>query len=73
MPTSGLGQCDWEKKKVSPLTMMCPTTARRRPIFDPKQKVADVCPWSVKSGIRKGESTYYDVYLPYDGLTSADF
>ena len=25
-----------------------PTMARRRPIFYPKQKIADVCPWSVR-------------------------
>ena len=45
-----------------------PMTARPQLIFDPRQKVADVCPWWVS--VRVSPLT---MKCTYDGQTSADF
>ena len=52
LPTSGCGRSEWEireweKNRWVHLIWHVPMTARRRPIFDRRQKVADVWPWSI--------------------------
>ena len=48
-----------------------PMMARRRPIFDPRQKVADICPWSVR--VWEEKVSPLTVTCTYDGQTLADF
>ena len=48
-----------------------PMTARRREIFDLRQKVADVWPWSVRVGQEKVSPL--TMICTYDGQTSSDF